>query len=443
MSAGSIYKRCGCKERRADGTRRSLGAQCPKLRRADGSWNPRHGTWTYKTTARDSNGKRKQITEGGFPSAADAQSALDKRRSQLQVTGGTFHGVTVAGWLNEWLDGKVDLRPNTLHTYRLYIDRYLIPRLGRHRLEDLRATHVAAMLQGVTGAVSAHRVRATLRSALGDAMRHGLVTVNVASLVKLPSGRSPRALVWTTARVEHWRRAQEQHDVAKAAGITGPALKILADATEPPSSVMCWTPAQLSDFLSAARNDEQYALWHVLALRGLRRGEACGLEWRDVDLDAGTAAIVRQRIVVGNKVKEGPPKSHAGQRVIALDSSTVAVLREHRRKQLERRLALGSVWIDSGKVFCRATGAALDPHAISKRFRALIKASDLPPIRLHDLRHGAASLMIAAGVDMKVIQETLGHSSMTLTANTYTSVYPDVAQDAANKAASLVQVKDS
>lgn len=206
---------------------------------------------------------------------------------------------------------------------------------------------------------------------------------------------------------------------------------------------MCWTPAQLGDFLSAAQDDYLYALWHLLAMRGLRRGEACGLDWSEVDLDGAMVSIMKQRIVLGNKVVEGPPKSQAGIRSIALDHTTVAVLREHRRVQLERRLALGAVWINSGKVFSRTNGAALDPHAVSKKFRALVKGSDLPPIRLHDLRHGAASLMLAAGVDMKVVQETLGHSSVTLTANTYTQVYPDVAQAAADAAASLVQIRPS
>lgn len=436
---GSIFKRCGCKERLPDGRRRSLGAQCPKLRRPDGSWNPRHGTWTYKLNARDAQGRHKQITQGGFKTAADAQAALDKRRSQLQVTGGIYHGITVAGWLNEWLDSKVDLRPNTRAVYRLYIDRYLIPRLGKHRIEDLRSTHVSAMLQAVNGGpVSAHRVRATLRSALADAMRHGLVTVNVAALVKLPSARSPRPLVWTPNRVDHWKQAVDQYNVARAAGITGPAMEILERATQPPSTVMCWTPAQLGAFLDAAHGDPLYALWHLIAFRGLRRGEACGLEWPEVDLDAAEVAIVRQRIHVGGKVQEGAPKSEAGNRVIALDPQTVAVLRAHRHTHLERRLALGAVWVNSGKVFCGPDGAPLSPHAVSKRFRAIVAEHGLPPIRLHDLRHGAASLMLAAGVDMKVVQETLGHSSIVLTSNTYTSVYPEVAQAAAEAAAALV-----
>lgn len=418
---GSIFKRCGCKEyvSLAGGgrRRRSLGNKCSKLRRPDGSWNPRHGKWYFKvSTVDERTGKRKQLLRGGYATAADAQAELDKVKGRIRTGTVQLHGVTVGAWLTEWIESKTDLRANTLHSYQSHINRYLIPHLGKLKIEDLRATHVAAVMKTVTGGpTSAQRVRATLRSALADAVRHGLITVNAAALVKLPSGKSPRPLVWTENRVAHWR----------ATGVM-------------PSRIMCWTPAQLGAFLDAANADPLYSLWHLLAFRGLRRGEACGLEWSEVDLDAGEVAIVRQRIEVGGRPEEGAPKSEAGNRVISLDERTVAVLRAHRTAQVERRLS--SVWDTRGdqKVFCQANGAPLSPSAVSKRFRALVAQQDLPPIRLHDLRHGAASLLLAAGVPMKIVQETLGHSSVVLTANTYTSVYPEVAREAAEAAAALV-----
>ena len=102
------------------------------------------------------------------------------------------------------------------------------------------------------------------------------------------------------------------------------------------------------------------------------------------------------------------------------------------------RLAAGRRWVDSGKVFCAEDGSALDPNDVSDQFEDLTIATGLPPIRLHDLRHGAASLMITAGVDMKVIQETLGHANIGLTANTYTSIFPEVATAAAEATAAVV-----
>jgi integrase len=201
---------------------------------------------------------------------------------------------------------------------------------------------------------------------------------------------------------------------------------------------MVWRPDQLGIFLDHAQDDRLYALWHLYAFRGLRRGEACALEWPEVDLMAGTIAVVRQRISVRHVVHEDTPKSNAGDRVIALDVDTVAVLRTHRKQQLADRMAAGSGWMNSGKVFSQPDGSALHPTTVSDRFEDLCREAGLPPIRLHDLRHGAASLMLAGGVDMKVVQETLGHSNIALTANTYTSVYPEVATAAAEAAARIV-----
>jgi site-specific recombinase XerD len=132
------------------------------------------------------------------------------------------------------------------------------------------------------------------------------------------------------------------------------------------------------------------------------------------------------------------PVSGAGERTIALDAETVAVLRAHRQQQRKDRMAAGSAWIESGKVFTNEDGSALNPERITDWFHELTAEAGLPPIRLHDLRHGAASLMLAAGVSMKTVQETLGHSSLVLTANTYTSVYPEVATAAAEAAVRIV-----
>ena len=217
-----------------------------------------------------------------------------------------------------------------------------------------------------------------------------------------------------------------------------PARAILEAAAQPPSAVMVWTPAQLGSFLDAAERDPLYALFHLIAHRGLRRGESCGLAWTDVDLDAARLTVRQQIVQLGWDTYEDKPKSDAGDREVALDAGTVAALRAHRRQQIASRLQWGPAWVDSGKVFTREDGSALHPATVTDRFQALAAAAKLPPIRLHDLRHGAASLMLAAGVAPKVVQETLGHSTITLTLDTYTSVYSEVAAEAAEAAAALV-----
>lgn len=432
---GDPYKRCGCTEV-VDGKRRQLGAKCPKLRRGDGSWNPRHGTWTFAISVKGTGGKRRQKIMGGFDNQADAVKARDALRDRVR-RGVTVDDVLAGTYLEGWLAAKTDIRSSTWRSYRGHIVKYWIPLLGHLRLSELRVAHIAeAMTEIGGGDANRQRVRGTLRSALSDAAREGLVTVNAAALVKLPSGKRPKALVWTPERVTRWRDAVARLEAADDA--TGDELARLEAAAAPPSAVMVWTAEQLGTFLDASADDDMYALLHLVAFRGLRRGEVAAVEWTEVDLDAGQLTVSRSRVQLGWAVEEGEPKSDAGGRTIALDAATVAVLRAHRRRQLEQRMEWGTAWTDSNKVFVKADGSPLHPAAITDRFQALAEQAGLPPIRLHDLRHGAASLMLAAGVDMKVVSETLGHSTLGLTADTYTSVFPQVAAEAAERIAAIV-----
>ena len=455
-SKGSVYKRCGCTEV-TDGKRRQLGKNCPKLRRADGAWNPRHGTWWFTVSVQGPGGKRRPVTRGGYRSQTEAQAAMDELKGKAARGVDVVHRLTVSQYLAEWIDAKTDVKANTAASYRRHIALYFDPLIGYVRLSELRVHHVAEMLGQVGkvkgarggGPATRQRVRASLRTALGDAVRQGLITTNPAALVKLPSGRRPKALVWTEERTERWQAEVERIAAPRLNRVTATGARDLrynphgltkrVRAQVPtPSPVMVWRPDQLGVFLDHAHDDRLYALWHLYAFRGLRRGEAAGLEWPEVDLTRGTVTILRQRIVVDGVVREDTPKSEAGGRTIALDTGTVTALRDHRKQQIADRLAAGPSWVESGKVFTADDGSPLDPNDISDQLEDLTIAADLPPIRLHDLRHGAASLMLAAGVDMKVVQETLGHSSVVLTANTYTSVYPEVATAAAEAAAAIV-----
>jgi site-specific recombinase XerD len=123
---------------------------------------------------------------------------------------------------------------------------------------------------------------------------------------------------------------------------------------------------------------------------------------------------------------------------VALDAETVTVLRAHRRRQRKQRLAAGPAWVDTGLVFTTPTGQAVHPADVTDQFQRLARQAGLSPIRLHDLRHGAATLALAAGVDMKTVQAMLRHSSITITADTYTSVLPELARGAAEKTAAIV-----
>ena len=199
-----------------------------------------------------------------------------------------------------------------------------------------------------------------------------------------------------------------------------------------------WTAGQTAAFLAGVRGHRLYALFHLVALRGLRRGEAAGLRWSDLDLDAGTLTVTGQLQQLGGRLIAGPPKSDAGRRVIALDKTTIGALRGHRARQQAERAAAGSRWADTGYVFTTATGKPVGPDRLTRLYRRLVTESGLPPVTLHGLRHGAATLALAAGTDLKVVQDQLGHSSITLTADTYTSVLPETARAAADSTAALL-----
>jgi len=160
--------------------------------------------------------------------------------------------------------------------------------------------------------------------------------------------------------------------------------------------------------------------------------------WQDGDLERGTLAVEQQIVQLGYATAVGEPKTKSGVRVISLDSQTVDALRTHRAEQSAERLAWGSAWVDSGLVFAREDGSHLHPEYVSRHFGRLAGAAGLPAIRLHDLRHTSASLGLAAGESLVEVQRRLGHSSITITADTYTHVSPAIAQGSSAKRAAII-----
>ncbi|MCY9785224.1 site-specific integrase [Nocardiopsis sp. EMB25] len=479
---GSTFKRCGCRD---ETTGKALGVTCPQLKRKGGGWNPSHGAWAFQyELPRTTDGKRRQARRVGLATHTEAVEGLDQVKALLALASGdedievqiadliqtapanrrplpdleevrkrigTGADVraevpTVAAWLTEWLDGKPDLAPGTRASYAGHINKYLVPHLGRRRLDKLQARHVEAMFtvieeanthilecresddakvqasvrgQRAISLSTKHRIRATLRSALSDAVRRPdlPMTVNIASHVRLPSCPRVKPMVWTPDRVRQWQ----------------------ADGTVP-GEVMVWTPEQTRTFLVHARKYRWlYAMFHLIAAKGLRRGEAVGLPWSNTRLMDGQIDIRVQVVQLAWETVTSTPKSAAGQRTITLDSDTIKALRAWRRFQLEAKLQAGKNWEDTGLVFTRDDGSGWHPAQVSDWFLRISRAAGLPPITLHGLRHGAASLALAAGTDVKVVSTELGHATTHFTQDTYQTVFPDVAKAAAEATASLLR----
>ncbi len=361
-----------------------------------------------------SNGRRKVVY--GRTRSEVALKMRDLHRQQdagLRLTSGK--GLTVAQYLEHWtaetLPSKMragQLAASTLDSYRTQVRLHITPALGHLQLRELTVPAVRAWLDAKLHQPSRGDkplsprtvvyLHAVLRSALSDAQRDDLVDRNVATSVVPP--RSRRAPV-----------------------------KPLSEA-------------EARELIAAARGTRQEVLWLVLLTLGLRRGEALALRWQDLDLVAGTVTVRRSLQRVRRDVSaeggrrgelvETDLKTEGSAATLALPLVLTSALNDHRaRQQVERRTA--AAWQDDGLVFTTRVGSALEPRNVSRTWAALLAGAGIRQIRLHDLRHSAASFMLAQGVDMKVVQTTLRHSRMSTTADLYTHVLEDVQRDSASR----------
>jgi integrase len=372
----------------------------------NGSVYRRDGKWAYQIEAgvHPATGKRRRPSKSGFPTKRAATQAMRDAMRALEL-GITAPGElpTVASYVDEWLAGRrSSLRQSTWNSYRDVLEGRVVPRLGALRLDKLTAKQVAVLavdLEAHGGrdprrgpGLSARSVRYTLTvltRALDDAVKRGLIPRNPAEHVDRPRV-ADKEMEW-------------------------------------------WSVGEARTFLGLVSGDRLSALWTLLLTTGLRRGEALGLKWDDVDFDAGRLAVRRTLVSVGYKIRWSEPKTAASRRVVALDPGTVAALRAHRARQNEERLALGVGYLDQELVFCDVAGEPLHPDGVTQRFDRLVRNAGLRRIRLHDLRHTAATLMLEEGVALKAVAERLGHSSIRTTSDLYQHVSETMQEDAAAK----------
>jgi integrase len=375
-----------------------------------GSVRKRGATWTWYLFVPDPvTAERRQRSKGGFRTKRECQEALNEALARLRE--GTFVRPSPRSFgaflVDEWLPAvrPPRVRPSTWDSYRMAVERHIGPALGGVPLQGLTAAHLTAFYRalledgrrdgrGGLAPKTVRNVHGVLHAALRDAVRWGYLPRNVAGAADLPKGMTP-----------------EMH---------------------------VWSPEQLRAFLAQVRHDPLYAAWLLFATTGMRRGEVAGLRWPDVDLDAGRVSPRRPRVVVNYEVVVSEPKTAKGRRSLALDPATVAALREHRRRQLEQRLAVGPRWQDSGLVFTWPDGRPIHPERFSRWFEQHARAAGLPKIRLHDVRHSYATAALAAGVPAKVVSERLGHATIAITMDTYSHVLPGLDAQAAGAVARLI-----
>jgi integrase len=355
--------------------------------------------------------RRQDMLPGKFGTKKLAEKALrDELQKRERGTWVAPVDLSIGDYLTKrWLPalGSEELAPSTLVAYKLDVRR-IVARIGTVPLQKLTRNDVAVMAARLNSDTSERTGRPlapatrratliALQHALDDAVKSGLLEANPAAGVKRPKVRRP-----------------EMHT---------------------------WTGAELSTFLRATRGGRLGSLWHLLALTGLRRGEALGLKWSDVDFDHGRLALQRQRVMKGTEVVERQTKT-GKPRSVSLDADTTAVLQRQSRQQLDDATEWEAAWIGDGHAFARENGEPWNPNRITKLFDQVVRTVDVPRIRLHDLRHTWATLALRAGVHPKVVQERLGHANISITMDTYSHVLPDMQESAAELVAALVDLSD-
>jgi integrase len=363
-----------------------------------GSTIRRGSTWTaYWFTTNPATGKRQQHSKGGFKTQKAARSHLNNILGKVQTGDWKPDAkMTTEQLLTDWLAAKRSegLRDNTTAMYRNVIDGWLLPHVGGLRLEQLTPARAQELVE-------------KLRSADGSRLNRGAL-----------SPRSVQLAVQVLKAATRWALATGLIMRDPLVGFRRPRAQASSAATG------AWTAAEARRFLDHVATDRMRAAWWLLLSRGLRRGELVGLKWSAVDLDSGVIRVIETRVVVDAKATASTPKTDAGRRAVKLDAGLVAELRRHRQiVGLERQVA-GEAWTDTGFVFVNEIGEPYRPELISRTFSRLAKAAGLRPIRLHDLRHTAASLMLAAGESPKVVAEILGHSSPVITQVVYQHLMP-------------------
>ena len=355
--------------------------------RADGRW------CATVSDGYGPSGKRRRTTVYGKTREAVRDDLRQLQARQARGEPLTTERQTVEQFLTRWLDdsARPTVRPRTYISYAQMIRLHIVPAIGRVQLSKLTPQHVQKLMNDSLAAGLSPRtvqyMRAILRRALQQALRWQLVSRNVATLVDAPK--------------------VEQSEIAPL------------------------PPAQARAFLLAVTGHRLEGLFTVALSLGLRQGEALGLAWSDVNLDDGTLTVRKQLQRIGGQLVLTDPKTRQSRRTIALPPVTVAALRRQRVRQLEERLLSGERWNGGWElVFMTGHGTPLDARNVSRQFHAALDTAGLPPMRFHDLRHSAATLLMLQGVSARVVMETLGHSQLSQTAR-YSHVLPQLQREAA------------
>ncbi len=312
---------------------------------------------------------------------------------------------TLSAYLEQWLENfaKPSVRPGTFASYELNVLRAR-ELLGWIRLNELTSAHIQA--------------------AYATLMKRGLAARTV------------------------WRMHMVLHRALRQAVLAGIMLRNPVDGVSRPKArhyeIRTLSIQETRRLFEVTKDHRLHALWVLLTTTGLRLGEALGLKWEDIDFEMGKLSVRRalqREKGIGFVLVE--PKTARSRRTVYLAPGTATALKQHRQRQAKERKAAGNIWQEKfDLVFKSEVGKPMQDGQVSWRFHKALKEAGLPRIRIHDLRHTAATQLLERGVHPKVVQEMLGHSTITLTLDTYSHVIPRLHAQAATEMQKLFERDD-
>src|SRR5215217_5015682 len=343
------------------------------------------GTYWVQTA----DGPKRRYVSG--KSKAETRAALNKARADRD--GGFVYDagkLTLGEYLSRWLTDSVKgtVRRSTFVRYESIVRRHISPTLGRLKLNNLTPAHVRGLYRDKSESLSPRSVNyihVTLHKALKQAVMDGLIPRNVTDAVKAP--------------------------------------QVLRREVKP------LTATQVRALLSAASGDPLEALYVVAVHTGLRQGELLGLKWSDVNLETSTLSVQRSLDTDGTF---NPPKRNKSRRTVKLTGQAVEALKSHRARQNEERLCLGSLWEDHDLIFPNRLGKPMNADNLYHReFKPLLMKAGLSGFTFHSLRHTCATLLCSKNVNPKIVQEMMGHATISQTMDTYSHLMPGMGNVAA------------
>lgn len=367
-----------------------------------GCINKAGNSWGYTITiGKDDNGKRIQKRFGKFTTKKEAINACNEAIYRLEH--GTYiepTDLTIARYLRDWLEThRINLAVNTYRGYKVNIENHIIPAIGHILLQklqpiDLQKFYSKMLEEKNLSPSSISYVHATLRKCLNEAMKMQYVSRNVAMQVTTPKARKYNAQFLNTDEIKELLQSLQMTDI--------------------------YIPTLIAIYL------------------GLRRGEVLGLMWKDVDFEKGLVTVSRAYIPTPNGNVISNLKTEKSNRVIGVPDNLIAILKEEQQKQVRNKAIYGMNYNDY--VCCKNDGTHISPDYWYKHFKKVLASNWLKDMRLHDLRHTNASLMLKAGVNMKVASERLGHTTIGITMDLYSHIDEELQRDAADKLNNIIDL---